>query len=567
VASVVPISIVPEAKTGSRTADLLEIARLRVRISWRLASLSLLVHADAFRSAPLLYLQGLVWRIRGLRVRSRNRIAALAGRSRRAYELWIVRNEAASKPPVPISGPTIWPIIDCRNDTGSLAKTLESLVGAGAKIEPILIGTDAKVGKRRLQKPCELAKLIADRRPWLLPLVAGDRLAAGSLAIYTNAASHAHRSCLIYADDDLISSGKRHAPHFKPDWNPELLEHHDYVSGSCIVRVDRKGLASLTDEGWAEALTRMALDSGGIPLHIKQVLHHRRSRPEPVIPAKPAQIQLPLPPSVTAIIPTLNGHALLRSCINGLEQAGYPCMETIIVDNGSDEPATLSYLAALEQKGATVLRLPGPFNYSALNNQAVKHAKSELLCFLNNDVEMTDPDWLAMLVQHAVKPDLGAVGARLLYPDGSIQHAGVFTGIGGGAGHAHRFQRADESGYFERARLPQRVSAVTAACMVVAKEKFVAVGGFDEERFPVAFNDVDLCLKLNGRGWQSFYEPRATLVHHESKSRGSDRSKDKRARFAGELASLKRVWNTDKIRDPYHHPNLSAFCEEFLVAL
>jgi GT2 family glycosyltransferase len=182
-------------------------------------------------------------------------------------------------------------------------------------------------------------------------------------------------------------------------------------------------------------------------------------------------------------------------------------------------------------------------------------------------VEVLETDWLELLVRQAIKPDIGAVGARLLYEDMTVQHAGVVTGIGGGAGHAHRFLRRHETGYFDRARLPQRVSAVTAACLVVAKEKFLAVGGFDEQDFPVAFNDVDLCLKLNERGWQSFYEPRATLIHHESKSRGSDATKSKRARFAGELAALKRKWGTDQACDPYHHPNLSRFCEQFLIAV
>jgi GT2 family glycosyltransferase len=202
-----------------------------------------------------------------------------------------------------------------------------------------------------------------------------------------------------------------------------------------------------------------------------------------------------------------------------------------------------------------------------LNNAAVRQARSEILCFLNNDVEMTDPDWLTLLVGHAKKADIGAVGALLLYPDRTIQHAGVFTGIGGGAGHAHRFQSSDETGYFDRARLPQRVSAVTGACLVVEREKFLAVGGFEEDLFPVAFNDLDLCLKLNAHGWQSFYEPRAVLIHHESKSRGSDSSRANRARFAGELAALKRKWGTDRFTDPYHHPRLSPFCEQFLIAV
>jgi GT2 family glycosyltransferase len=272
-------------------------------------------------------------------------------------------------------------------------------------------------------------------------------------------------------------------------------------------------------------------------------------------------------PSVSVIIPTRDRSELLRSCIEGLDRTEYQRCERIIVDNGSSEPQALAYLAELEQSGTKVLRMPGPFNYSALNNAAVQRASGELLCFLNNDIEMIDADWLRILVAQAVRDEIGAVGARLLYPDGTIQHAGVFTGIGGGAAHAHRFQHSKDVGYFERANLPQRVSAVTGACLVVAREKFLIAGGFDEENFPVAFNDVDLCLKLNSRGWQSFYEPRATLIHHESKSRGSDRLRTNRTRFAAELAALKRIWKTDQYTDPYHHPHLSPFCEQFSIAV
>ena len=211
--------------------------------------------------------------------------------------------------------------------------------------------------------------------------------------------------------------------------------------------------------------------------------------------------------------------------------------------------------------------MPGPFNFSALNNAAVKHARGDYLCFLNNDVEMVDGDWLFLLIRQAMRSDVGAVGARLLYPDGALQHAGVVTGVGGGAAHAHRNLRDADGGYFLRDRLPQQVSAVTAACLVVSKEKFLEVGGFDEVDFPVAFNDVDLCLKLNARGWQSFYEPRAILIHHESKSRGSDSAKENRQRFAGELAALKRHWRTDQLRDPFHHPHLSPFCEQFHISV
>ena len=280
------------------------------------------------------------------------------------------------------------------------------------------------------------------------------------------------------------------------------------------------------------------------------------------------QIFFPAPvPLVSVIIPTRDQVDLLRNCVDGVRRATYPLLEIIVIDNDSRDPSALDYLARIEGEGVRVLRMPGAFNYSRINNAAASVAHGDLLCFLNNDVETVDVDWLSMMIRQALRPEIGAVGARLLYPDRTIQHAGVYMGIGGGAGHGHRFQRDDDAGYFERARLPQQVSAVTAACLVVKREKFVAVGGFDEADFPVAFNDVDLCLKLNDRGWQSFYEPRAMLIHHESKSRGSDRAGPNKARFAGELAALKRKWQTDSQSDPFHHPHLSKFSEQFVIAV
>jgi GT2 family glycosyltransferase len=325
-------------------------------------------------------------------------------------------------------------------------------------------------------------------------------------------------------------------------------------------------LSSWPNAGWADALLSQMLKSGLEPVHVPMMLHHRCLRPAPKIPALPAEL-LHNAPEVSAIIPTRNHVALLRHCIEGVERADYPNVEILVVDNGSDDPETLAYLEQKEAAGHKVLRRPGPFNFSVLNNEAVQQASGAMLCFLNNDVEMIDQNWLALLMRQAVRPQIGAVGAMLLYPDRTIQHAGVYLGIGGGAGHAHRFLREEDTGYFDRARLPQLVSAVTAACMVVDRDKFLEVGGFDETLFPVAFNDVDLCLKLNSRGWQSFYEPRAKLIHHESKSRGSDSSRSNRARFAGELQALKTKWQTDRQRDPFHHPELSPYSEQFVVAI
>ena len=533
------------------------------------AKLWVRVQLDAFRFDPAGYAQALVWRARGLRVRSRNQLAALAGRSPWAYRYWTACKEphlrrvtAALQRTVDVR---IIPVIDCRRGAKYLSKTLASMP---SQCTPIVIGQDAGGAGTSIVRPRDLAAVLPGGEAWICPIACGDRLAAGALQEYGHAAAEVNGLGVIYADDDLINpQDQRHEPHFKPDWNPELFEHHDFITGSCIVRTTRSQLEFLPDEDWAVALVQMALRDSGAAAHLRQVLHHRRSRPDPVIPQKPA---LPVgveAPTVTIIVPTRNATELLRTCIEGVERTNYPRFDIIIVDNDSDEPEALTFLRDLQSRGIAVLKSAGPFNFSALNNFAVARAKGELLCFLNNDVEVVDPDWLALLVRRAVRSDIGAVGARLLYPDGTVQHAGVFTGIGGGAAHGHRFQEADDRGYFDRARLPQRVSAVTAACLVVAREKFQAVGGFDEDNFAVAFNDVDLCLKLNAAGWQSFYEPRATLVHHESRSRGSDREKANRKRFANELTALKRKWGTDVNCDPFHHPYLSRFCEDFLVAV
>lgn len=442
-------------------------------------------------------------------------------------------------------------------------RTLASLDGRSA----LLIGADRGPSHTTVKQPAEIAKRVTGAT-WFCPIRCGDLLAVDALATYETAIAAHPGARIVYADDDLVDAGgRRTQPHFKPQWNPELYEHHDFLSGACIIRAEPVELATVKDNDWPESLIRDHLAKGDVPIHLPFVLHHRRDRPSPTVPDKPRSALGEPIPRVTVIVPTKNQTDLLKTCIGGVEATDYRPIDLLIIDNGSDDASTLAYLEQLEVAGTQVLRLPGPFNYSALNNRAARHAKGEILLFLNNDVETMDPDWLSLLVRHARKPEVGAVGARLLYPDGTVQHAGVYTGIGGGAGHAHRFLHAENSGYFERARLPQRVSAVTAACLAVARDKFLAVGGFDEETFAVAFNDVDLCLKLNAAGWHTIYEPRATLIHHESKSRGSDRAKANRARFAAELDALKRKWRTDVKPDPFHHPHLSPFCEQFFVAV
>ena len=403
------------------------------------------------------------------------------------------------------------------------------------------------------------------RRPWLLLVQPGDRLSPGTVAAYREAMD-GYEGRVIYADDDISIGRRREHPYFKPDWNAELFEHWDYLSGSSVVKATRDDLEAVCGmQDWQRHLVaRLAGECA--PLHLHRMLHHRRKRPKQNLSAQPLTVASDLPP-VSVIVPTRNHVELLRTCLDGVAMATYPDVEVIVMDNDSDDLKTLAYLATLDPTRYRVVRHGGPFNYSAINNRGVELAKGRLVCLLNNDIEMMDTQWLAILASQALRPEVGAVGARLLYPDGRIQHAGVVIGVGNAAGHAHRFVHPEEEGYFYRHSLPQFTMAVTAACLVVERDKFLAVNGLNEVDFPVAFNDVDLCLRLNQRGWQSFYEPRATLIHHESVSRGLDKDPVGAARFAAELAALKRIWKTDEIFDPYHHPHLSRASEQFVVAL
>ncbi|MCW3796666.1 glycosyltransferase family 2 protein [Sphingomonas sp. BN140010] len=484
--------------------------------------------------------------------------------------LWTLRRERRSGhyqlfSPAVGGAVVLVPMVEEGADSGGLARTLHSIEKAAPGNEPIMLARDNE-GRPLVANPDRLAKLGQHDSIWVCPMAPGDELAADALVQYAQAIAQSRDIDVFYADDDLLdTSGRRHQPHLKPDWNPELFRHHDYLTGACVLRISPEALNSLPAGNWAEALVRAKIGGTVTPLHVPSILHHRRHRPAPRVPAGAAEFELHRAPAVSLIVPTRNHAELLRTCLEGVERTRYAERQTIVVDNGSDDDETIAVLKTFEKAGGLVLRRPGPFNFSSLNNAAVREARGDFLCFLNNDIEVLSPDWLAIMVAQAQRADVGAVGARLLYPDHTIQHAGVVIGMGGGAGHAHRFQRATDPGYFDRASLPQQVSAVTAACLVVARDKFIAVGGFDERMFPVAFNDVDLCLRLNERGWQSFYEPRATLIHHESKSRGKDSAKGNRDRFARELAALKQRWLTEERADPFHHPYLSRFSEQFVL--
>ena len=257
---------------------------------------------------------------------------------------------------------------------------------------------------------------------------------------------------------------------------------------------------------------------------------------------------------------------VLRPCVESLiSVTGYKNYEVIILDNGSKEKETLRYLNKLSKKeNFKVVRDNGLFNYSRINNMAVTHSSGDLICLLNNDIKVIDESWLSEMVSIAVRKEVGCVGAKLLYPDGTLQHAGVILGLGGYAAHSHRGSRGDAPGYFCRAQVRQQLSAVTGACLLIKRDIYHEVNGLDET-FQVAYNDVDFCLRVQMLGYQNIYTPFATLLHHESKTRGEDNDPKKIKRFDQEKALLLSRWAHLINDDPYYNINLTRSREDFSI--
>ena len=273
-------------------------------------------------------------------------------------------------------------------------------------------------------------------------------------------------------------------------------------------------------------------------------------------------------PLASLIVPMRDKKDVLEACISSiLEKTDYPDYEIIVVNNGSTENEALAYLDQISRhQKITVLEYPKPFSFSAINNFAFGRANGKVIALVNNDVEVIAPDWLSLMVGHALRPEIGCVGAKLYYPNDRIQHAGVILGLGGVAGHAHKYFRRSHQGYFSRLMLTQNVSAVTAACLVVRRVIFEEVGGLNETDLAIAFNDVDFCLKVREKGYLNLFEPRAELYHHESVSRGPEDTAEKRRRFRSEVDYMKRRWGDALLQDPYYSPHLSLKTEDFSIS-
>jgi GT2 family glycosyltransferase len=237
----------------------------------------------------------------------------------------------------------------------------------------------------------------------------------------------------------------------------------------------------------------------------------------------------------------------------------------LILDNQSTCIKTLDYMRDISCRDdrVRVLRWNEPFNYSAINNYGALYARGEILGLVNNDIEPINSDWLCEMVRQVCRPEIGCVGAKLYYPNDTVQHGGVILGLGGVAGHSHKHFHRDHPGYFYRLKLVQNLSAVTAACLLLRKSVFEQVGGLNEENLPIAFNDVDLCLKVRKAGYRNLWTPYAELYHHESVSRGADDNPAKRARANSEVAYMRRTWSKALDDDPAYNPNLTLDYEDF----
>ncbi|MBD8472759.1 glycosyltransferase [Pseudomonas sp. CFBP 8770] len=447
-----------------------------------------------------------------------------------------------------------------------------------------------------------LKRLIDQGCETIIPVSAGDRLASHALDVLEPLLDAG--AAWAYADCDCDGpAGERSAPWLKPVWDLDLFIGADLFSDGAIFStelVERAidiaiGGSALELVSWQRLLASVALITEREALkvvHLPKVIYHRHAiRPRTPadaphcelreaamgwlvnslkkgatverIPDFPGMLRArwPLPeqlPKVSIMIPTRDQVKLLRTCVEGvLKQTDYPNLEVIIIDNESSEPETLTYLAELKTRGVVILPHPFPFNYPAVNNRAAEIATGEFVCLLNNDIEILGGDWLKELVSQVMRPDVDVAGAKLLWANGMVQHGGVIIGINGLAAHSGNCLSAGDGGYLGLNQLTHRTSSVTGACMLMATSLYLEHCGMEEKTFPIAFNDVDLCLRIQASGRKLIWDAFATLIHAESASRGKDISTDRRARAKREQDNFIARWTCEGAVDPHYHPALS----------
>jgi GT2 family glycosyltransferase len=440
----------------------------------------------------------------------------------------------------------------------------------------------------------------------IVPIKAGDHLASFGLdhlgSLLGEGAAWGYGDC-----DRDGPQGERSLPWLKPVWDIDLFIGADIVTPGAIfsAAIVNEALAlhavdtPLHSLSWDHLVAGVALATEKLNarvVHLPHVVYHRHHQtpasPEQASPSAARQhaiawlcdaltpgstvsevpqfpallrAQWPLPatlPRVSLIVPTRDQVGLLRTCIEGLlNDTDYPDLEIIVVDNQSSDPETLAYLSELPKRGVQVLPHPFPFNYSTINNRAVEHATGDIIGLINNDIEIIEAGWLKEMLSLLLRAKVGAVGAKLLWPNRMVQHGGVVVGINGLAAHTGNNLEEHDAGYLATNQITRRQSAVTAACLLVRRSDFDEVGGLDEDAFPVAFNDVDFCLRIQATGRNVIWTAFAKLIHAESASRGKDVSPEKRARAQREQQGFIERWSLDGQVDPHYHPGL---CHDYL---
>ncbi len=495
-------------------------------------------------------------------------------------------------------------IADDASTNADTISTLESYAQKHANIKLNLLSENGHISK------ASNAALNLVTSDYVLLLDHDDTLPAHTLSFFAKAITDNAKAKVLYGDEDKIDEqGNRHQPHFKPDWNPDLLLSQNYICHPVVYRTSvlkkiggfRVGVEGSQDHDLLLRATA-GLNYDEV-VHLPFILYHWRVIENSTASNASAKsyttdagieairyfleqsgenatvdkgkypntykVNWALPdeqPLVSLVIPTRDGYEILKQCLESIyDKTSYINFEIIVVDNQTTCDKTLGLFSEYTSTKTNfrVLKWDKPFNYSAINNFAVSQAKGEVVGLVNNDIEVINKEWLSEMVSHALRPEIGCVGAKLYYPNDTIQHAGVILGIGGVAGHSHKYFHKSEPGYFTRLHLVQNMSAVTAACLLVRRSVFEEVGGLNEQDLTVAFNDVDFCLKVHTAGYRNLFTPWAELYHHESISRGEEDTPEKVARFNKESEYMKDKWNKLLCNDKAYNPNLSNTHENF----
>ena len=514
---------------------------------------------------------------------------ALGGTPFKRYQAWAARMARPFDPEGfdrPRSdwrtAPQLRLIMPLQGRIGELMTTLRSLraqvhegwslhVAAASDSDPeLLVRLDEEIGKdERVSAfvPGPSALRNFDNSDRVAVIQMGDTLPPYALGAVAEALLESPDLTALYSDEDTAGKHDRvEAPVLKPDWSPIFHETVPYIGRLAFVR---HGNLAAADLGPADLLSdeqatlrRLLRDVAPATVgHIRRILYRRRKATIAPAVAAPAVRKADEPepdwPEVSVIIPTRDRANLLAACTQGLKKkTDYPSFNVVIVDNGSTQVRARALLDNLRADARfRVLDRPEPFNYAKLSNDGARATDSPILVFLNNDIRMISPGWLKAIVRLAMKPQVGVVGAKLLFPNRKIQHAGIVLGMGGISGHIYRRRPARETGYLRQAANSREMAAVTGACIAIERNKFEAVGGFDAENLPVDLNDIDLCLRVAERGWTNVWAADAVLTHVQSASRGIERNPFDQ--YQQERRYFVSRW-VEAIRDdPYFHPAFS----------